>query len=79
MDSDKQKEYLVILGRHLASLRKNRKLSYRKLAQHCDIDYSDIRKYEKGEINMTFLTMIEFAKGLDVPLKEILDLEIPVA
>lgn len=73
MASEEKKAYLIQFGEHLASLRKSKNLSYRKLAQNCDIDYSDIRKYEKGEINMTFLTMLEFAKGLDIPLKEILN------
>jgi len=73
MASDKQKEYLIQFGEHLASLRKKKKLSYRKFAMNCDIDYADVKKYEKGEFNMTFLTMIEFAKGLDIPLKELMD------
>lgn len=73
MASEDKKAYLIQFGAHLATLRKSKNLSYRKLAQNCDIDYSDIRKYEKGEINMTFLTMLEFAKGLDIPLKEILN------
>jgi transcriptional regulator with XRE-family HTH domain len=76
MASEKQKEYLVKLGKHLASLRKSKNLSYRKLAQNCDIDHSDIRKYELGKKNITFLTMVEFAKGLDLPIKQILDFDI---
>jgi len=73
MASENQKEELIRFGEHLASLRKLKKLSYRKFAQKCDVDYADIKKYEKGKINMTFLTMIEFAKALDIPLKELLD------
>lgn len=73
MASEEQKDQLIKFGKHLAALRKSKNLSYRKLAQKCDIDFSDIKKYENGEFNMTFFTMIEFAKGLDIPLKEILD------
>jgi transcriptional regulator with XRE-family HTH domain len=73
MASEKQREHLIHFGKHLAALRKKQNLSYRKFAQNCDIDYADVKKYEKGELNMTFLTMIEFAKGLNIPLKELID------
>jgi len=73
MASEKQKEHLIQFGKHLLALRKKQNLSYRKFAQNCDIDYADVKKYEKGELNMTFLTMIEFAKGLNIPLKELID------
>jgi len=73
MISETQKGVLIKFGNHLETLRKSKKLSFRKLALNCDIDYSDIKKIEKGEKNITFLTMVELAKGLGVPLKEMLD------
>lgn len=73
MASEEQKKFLLRFGTHLLELRKKKNLSYRKLAQNCDIDHADIRKYEKGEINMTILTMVEFAKGLEITLKELMD------
>ena len=73
MASKEQKKYLQKFGNRLLALRKNKNLSDRKLAQNCDVDHADIRKYEKGEINPTLLTMIELAKGLEIPLKELLD------
>jgi len=73
MISETEKVLLTTFGNHLATLRKNKKLSYRKLALNCDIDHRDLQRYEKGEKNMTFLTMVELAKGLEVPLKELMD------
>ena len=73
MISDLEKTLLKNFGQHIALIRKSKGLSYRKLALRCDIDYSDLRKYEKGEKNMTFLTMVELAKGLEVHLKELMD------
>ena len=73
MASEEQKKFLIKFGSHLLALRKNKNLSYRKVAQNCDIDHADIRKYEKGLLNMTILTMVEFAKGLDITLKELMD------
>lgn len=74
MISDLDKEVLKILGKHLKSLRKAKKLTYRKLAQQCNIDYGDIQKIESGKTNITVLTMIELAKGLELPPKDLLDL-----
>ena len=73
MISEPQREILIKLGRRIASLRKSKNLSFRKMALHCDLDYSDIKKFEKGEVNITFLTMVELAKGLGVSVKELMD------
>ncbi|RWY47471.1 helix-turn-helix domain-containing protein [Mucilaginibacter gilvus] len=73
MASEEQKKFLLRFGKNLLELRKKKNLSYRKLAQKCDIDHADIRKYEKGEINMTILTMVEFSKGLEISLKELME------
>jgi len=73
MASEEQKKFLIKFGSHLLALRKSKNLSYRKVAQKCDIDHADIRKYEKGDLNMTILTIVELAKGLEVTLKEIMD------
>ncbi|MCX2679850.1 helix-turn-helix transcriptional regulator [Galbibacter sp. EGI 63066] len=55
----------------------NKKLSYRKLAQLCDVDYSDISKIEKGQIRIQLPTIYELAKGLGVHPKELFDFELP--
>ena len=71
--NEPQKAHLKKFGIHLAQLRKKKNLSLRKLALNCDLEYADIQRYEKGEINMTFVTLTELAKGLDVPLSELMD------
>lgn len=73
MISEPGKDILKKFGDHLSSIRKSKNLSFRKLALNCDIDHSDIKKIEKGEKNITLLTFVELAKGLDVPLKELID------
>lgn len=73
MASDTPKDHLIKFGHHLQALRKSKNLSLRKLAAKCNIEHSDITRYEKGEINMTFNTLIELSKGLDVALKDLMD------
>jgi transcriptional regulator with XRE-family HTH domain len=69
----KRKEILIQFGKRLSQLRKARKLSFRKLSTLCNIDYSDIKKFEKGEVNITLSTLIELSIGLEVHPKELLN------
>ena len=71
--TDSEKNNLIVFGNHLQNLRKSKNLSLRKLALNCKIEHSDIKKFENGERNMTFLTMLEYAKGLEITLKDLLD------
>ncbi|QQL50275.1 helix-turn-helix domain-containing protein [Mucilaginibacter ginkgonis] len=73
MSEQTYQDILKEFGAHLASIRKQKKLSLRKLATNCNIDWSDIGKYERGEINISLKTIAELAKGLDVSYKELMD------
>ncbi|MEM8510440.1 MAG: helix-turn-helix transcriptional regulator [Bacteroidota bacterium] len=66
-------EFKNAFGKRLEQLRKERKLSYRKMAQMCDIDYSNISKIEKGKINIALSTINELCKALGVEPKELFD------
>lgn len=71
-----ESDFLEQFGKQVEKLRKKKNLSYRKLAQNCNIDYSDISKIEKGKANITMLTLLELAKGLEVHPKKLLDFEV---
>ena len=73
MYSEAQQEYLRRFGKHLEMLRKRNNLSFRKLAQRCNIDYSNLKKYEKGEINISMLSLLDLAGGLGVSVKDLMD------
>ncbi len=70
-------DFLIQFGKQLEKLRKKKDLSYRKLAQNCNIDYSNISKIEKGteKANITMLTLLELAKGLEIHPKKLLDFD----
>lgn len=73
MAKAKSSIYLQNLGRHIKKLRESKGHSLRTLAAESGIDYSDIGKIERGEKNITYLTMVELANALGMPLKKILD------
>ena len=73
MVSDLDKEVLMQFGKHLKALRLAKHLTFRKMALRCNIDYGDIQRFEIGKINITLLTLIELAKALEIPPKDLLD------
>jgi transcriptional regulator with XRE-family HTH domain len=68
-------EFQIAFGEHLAKLRIKQDLSYRQLAQRCDVDFSNISKIEKGEINIQLRTVKELAKGLSVHQRELFNFD----
>lgn len=73
MSNEEHQAQLRQFGKHLEKLRKEKKLTLRKLAQNCNIDFSDISRYEKGEINITFVSMLELSEGLGISIKELMN------
>ncbi len=68
-------EVRIQFGRRLMALRKKKKLSFRELSHRCDVDYSDIKKYEKGEKDLRLTTVVELASGLGVHPSEMLNFD----
>lgn len=71
MISENGKGLLEQFGGHIRKIRLSKKLSYRRMATLCNIDFSNLRKIEQGKLNITLLTIYELAKGLDVPIENL--------
>ena len=69
------KTNLKKLGANIKRLRETKNLSLRELSYECDIDNSKISKIEKGQINITFTTILQLAKALEVNPSELLQTE----
>ncbi|MBS1526118.1 MAG: helix-turn-helix transcriptional regulator [Bacteroidetes bacterium] len=76
MIRDSQREILIKFGLHVEAIRLGKDLSLREVAKHCDVDYANIKKIEKGQLNMTLLTVLELAKGLGVESSELMKFKI---
>ncbi|MDH1883695.1 MULTISPECIES: helix-turn-helix domain-containing protein [Empedobacter] len=70
---DNKRSYLIYFGKNLEKIRTEKGLSYRQLAQRCDVDFSEISKIEKGERNIQITTIVELAKGLNKSPKDLFD------
>jgi transcriptional regulator with XRE-family HTH domain len=60
------------LGANIKRLRQAKQLSLRQLSYACDIDNSKISKIEKGQVNITFTTILQLAGALEVAPHELL-------
>ncbi|GAA4763969.1 MULTISPECIES: helix-turn-helix domain-containing protein [Flavobacterium] len=69
-------EFKILFGKRLEQLRTQQDLSYRAMAERCDVDSSDISKIEKGKVDIQLKTILELAKGLNKHPKELFDFEI---
>ncbi|QEM08189.1 helix-turn-helix transcriptional regulator [Mucilaginibacter rubeus] len=64
--SDKGRQLLIEFGSNIRKLRLSKKLSYRQMSLLCDIDASNLKRIEKGNVNATILTLHELARALEV-------------
>ena len=61
----KKSKYLTVLGNQIREERKNKGLSQEQLAFDADVDRSYIGGIERGERNVSFLTLVKIAECLD--------------
>ncbi|WP_286760602.1 helix-turn-helix domain-containing protein [Salegentibacter sp. UBA1130] len=77
MDSIKLNQlYLEKFGENILKRRIELGLSYRQLAQKCDVDFSAISKIEKGLKSFEFSTIIELSRGLEVHPRDLFNFDI---
>jgi transcriptional regulator with XRE-family HTH domain len=54
-------------------IRKQKKLSLRKVEAMTGIDYSWISKFEKGQVNFEIDTLVKLSSGLRMHLRDLTD------
>lgn len=71
-----KEEFKILFGKQLEQLRIKQNLTYRSMAERCDIDSSDISKIEKGKVEIQLKTIFELSKGLGRHPKELFDFDV---
>ena len=62
----KDKEYLLLFGKHLKKMREGKGMSQEELANTAEVSLPQITRIERGVINPTICTIKSLAKGLEV-------------
>ena len=66
----KDKTFLILLGKRIKKLRKEKNFSQAQLSFEADIQISQISRIERGLINTTILNLNNISKILDIPLND---------
>ena len=66
-------EFLKQLGSRIRVLRKQKKMSQRKLGLEALIEKSTIQRIERGLMNCTVKTLLKLSNALDVEYAELFD------
>ncbi|MDQ6532120.1 helix-turn-helix transcriptional regulator [Flavobacterium sp. LHD-85] len=75
MERKENLKFLLSFGEKLYKFRKDKGFSYRKLAQMCNVDHSQISKIEKGQKSIQLKTVFDLARALNVHPKDFFDFE----
>lgn len=67
-ESARYKAEVSALGRRIRKLRLARRWTLEQAAEASDIDLKHWQKLEAGAINVTLVTLVRIAAGLDVPI-----------
>ncbi|HTA83128.1 MAG TPA: helix-turn-helix transcriptional regulator [Bacteroidia bacterium] len=69
-----KKQFLISLGKQVVKLRQKKGWTQSELARNCDKDRQSIERLEKGKINPSAYYLCQIAEGLDISIKELLDI-----
>ena len=74
---DSDKHLIRELGKRISFFRKQKGLTQAHLSDHAEMEESAVRRIELGKTNPTFKTLLRISRGLEVPLKELVDFPMP--
>lgn len=75
MIKNRDKKILTAFGNHLRKIRESKKMSQETLSIKAGLSENIIGMIERGEVNPTYTTLVQLAKGLGVPKKELMESE----
>jgi transcriptional regulator with XRE-family HTH domain len=66
-----QEQYLKMVGQNLRRLRKARGFTMEGLAHEADMEYRQLGRIERGEINTSILSLLRVCEALHVDISEL--------
>lgn len=70
------RDALIIFGDHLRKIRIERNMTQVELADMAEVNRRTIQRIELGELNASLKILISITKALDIPLRELMDIEV---
>lgn len=60
-----------MLGLRLRHLRQTRELTLEVVAERADLDWKHLQKIEAGQINVSLVSLVRVARGLDTSIEDL--------
>lgn len=70
MEETREKAFLIQIGHNIRRIRKEKKISMETLAHEADIEYRQLGRIERGEINTGILSLHIIASVLGININE---------
>ncbi len=71
MKGSEHEQYLKMVGQNLRRLRKARGFTMEGLAHEADMEYRQLGRIERGEINTSILSLLRVCEALQVEVSEL--------
>lgn len=68
----KDREVLKLIGERIREIRTKKEVSQEKLANECEMNYSQLNRMELGKVNFSISYLYKIAKALNVDPKDLL-------
>jgi transcriptional regulator with XRE-family HTH domain len=77
VDNNRYDNFLKEFGMHLRNIRKEKGLSMEAVAYKAEIEYRQLGRIERGEVNTTLISLLRIAEALEVELSSFFNLDYP--
>jgi transcriptional regulator with XRE-family HTH domain len=67
---------LAVFGSHVRRLRTGKKMTQMDLSVAANLDRRTVQRIENGDVSPSFDILVGLALGLEIPLRELMDVEI---
>ena len=68
------KEIIILVGKNIRKIRKEKGITQEQLAFDCNFEKSTISRIEAGRANLTLKTMVKLSQSLGVELTDLVDI-----
>ncbi len=72
MPKEEPNSQLILLGQRVKSLRESKNLTLKELAYSIGKEPQSIHRLEVGQINPSYLYLMQISKGLEIDISELL-------
>ncbi len=71
MKHNKDNDYLKALGANLRLIRKSKSITMEELANEAEIEYRQLGRIERGEINTSVLSLLKLSDCLSIDIADL--------